>query len=91
MSPRLAHRVVSLLGNNTSTIGAKRTLARRQPGRIHGLVAREERALGDSTTSLPGTLLSPQHARAIYGIAFNLVPRSNFTEALVSYSIGEPE
>ena len=89
--PNLAHRVVSLLGNNTSAIGAKRTLTRRQPGRVHGLVAREERALGDPTTSLPGTLLSPQHARAVYGVAFNLVPRSDSTEEFVSYSIGEPE
>ena len=64
----LVHRVVSLLDNNTSAIGAKRTLKRRQPGRVYGLVAREERALGASTNSLPSTLLSSQDARATYGI-----------------------
>lgn len=32
-----------------------------------------------------------QHAGAIYDIAFNSVPRYNFTEEFVSYLIGEPE
>lgn len=32
-----------------------------------------------------------QHARAIYDIAFNSVPRYNFTEEFVSYLIGDPE
>jgi hypothetical protein len=32
-----------------------------------------------------------QHARAIYDIKFNSVPRYNFTEEFVSYLIGDPE